>query len=701
MASISSLGIGSGIDIQSLVAGLIEAEGAAKSARLTRNEAIYEAKLSALSAVKSALSDFQGTFSQLKLTSTFNTYTASSSSSSTFTATASNGASEASYDIEVNQIAQSQKITSSAIADKTTSIGTGTLVVKFGTYTYDGMGVETGFSEDTGNSNSGTEIDITDGSMEGIRDAINHANIGVTASIIGVGTSGYQLVLSSETGAASAVNITVKAGTDSDGNEQNGTGLSTFAYDPTNDSGAGAVNSMTYTQAANDALLTVDGINIQQPNNTITNVIDKVTLTLKEADAGSTKTLNVSRNTSSIKDAVQGFVDGYNSLMALLNETSFYDSDSGNSGILIGDPTVRGIVTQIRNVLNSVTGDPLAQYNSLASIGILTSRDGTLEYDSSKLSDALSAKPDEVKHLLAGGFAKTNDVNMEILSVTDNIAEGTYGVNISQMPTQGVHSAPSFSLAVPTIFDLSGTHSLQLSVDGVASNLLTLTNQNYYTDNGNNTLLAGQALAGDLQTLINTDANLAAAGVGLTVNYDESGGNGQFIITSNRYGSSSSVQVTTSATGFSSDFNINVDAAANTGVSGAGTIGGETAVFDGQKMTGTGIYSGFVLNVIGGTTGDRPGIVVSGGNVTALDSLLDSFLDSEGFVQAKTDGINASIDDIQQQKEDLALRLEQLEARFIKQFSAMDTLVAQLNSTSSFLTSQLASISNISIPNKS
>ena len=181
MASISSLGIGSGLDIQSLVAGLIEAEGAAKSARLTRKEALYEAKLSALSAVKSALSDFQGTFSQLKLTSTFNTYTASSSSSSTFTATASNGASEASYDIEVNQIAQSQKITSSAIADKTTSIGTGTLVVKFGTYTYDGMGVETGFSEDTGNSNSGTEIDITDGSMEGIRDAINHANIGVIA----------------------------------------------------------------------------------------------------------------------------------------------------------------------------------------------------------------------------------------------------------------------------------------------------------------------------------------------------------------------------------------------------------------------------------------------------------------------------------------------------------------------------------------
>jgi len=691
MASISSLGVGSGIDIQNLVSSLVEAEGAAKSARLTRKEAIFGAKLSALSAVKSALSDFQGSFRSLNLTSTFNAYTASSSSSSTFTAIASNGASEATYDVEINQIAQSQKITSAAIADKTTAIGTGTLVFKFGTYTY-AAGVETGFSEDVSNANSGVEIDITGGSMEDIRDAINSADVGVTASIIGVGAAGYQLILSSETGEASGINVTVKAGTDSDGNEQDATGLSTFAYDPTDDSGAGAVNSMTYTQEALDSLLRVDGVSIQQSSNTISDVIEKVTLTLNEADVGSTKTLTVSRDTSSVETAVQDFVNGYNNLMALLNETSFYDSENGASGILIGDPTVRGIVTQMRNVLNTTSDDPLSKYNSLASLGILTKTDGTLEYDSTKLSAALADDPEDVKHFLAGGYAKTADLNMEILSVTDNISAGSYSVNISQMPIQGAHTAPTFNIAPPSMFDLAGTYSMQLSVDGVASNLLTLVNQNYYTDNGNNTLLAGQALAVDLESLINSDVNLAAAGARVTVQYDETGANGQFSITSNKYGNDSSVQVTTSATGFSTDFNINVDAAANSGIDGAGEIGGVAATFDGQKMTGSGIYAGFELNITGGTTGDRPPINVFGGNISSLSTLLDSFLDSDGFVDAKTDGLTASLVDIAEQKQVLEKRLVALEERLIKQFSAMDSLVAQLNSTSSFLTNQLKSL---------
>ncbi len=701
MAAISSLGIGSGLDIQGLVSGLIEAEGAAKGVRLTRKEAVYEAKLSALSAVKSALSDFQSTFSKLKLTSTFNSYSATSSSTSTFTASASNGALEAAYDVEVNQLAQSQKIVSTAIADKTTAVGTGTLVVKFGTYTYDGVGVETGFSEDVSNTNSGTEIDIIDGSMEGIRDAINDANIGVTASIINSG-SGYQLVMSSETGEASAINVTVKAGTDSDGNEQNATGLSAFSYDPTNNSGAGAVTSMSYTQAAEDALLLVDGVSIQNSSNTIADVIEDVTLNLKSADPGVTQSLTVDRNTAGVESAVQEFVDGYNTLMAIVDQTSFYDSENGNSGILIGDPTVRGVVTQVRNVLNNLTNDPLSEYNSLASIGILTARDGTFEYDSTKLSVALASKPDEVKHLLAGGAAKTSDLNIDILSVTDNIGAGTYGVNITQMPTQGAHVAPTFAIAPATMFDLAGAHSMQLSVDGVATNLLSLANSNYYTDNGNDTLLAGQAMATDLQTLINSDSNLVAAGASVLVAYIESGGgvNGQFTITSNKYGSNSSVEVTTSATGLSTSFNINVDAAANTGVSGVGTIGGEATTFDGQSMTGTGLYAGFVLNITGGTVGERSGIQVFGGNITSLSSLLDSFLDSDGFIDAKSDGLNASMEDIQQQRENLTLRLEKLEERYIKQFSAMDALVAKLNSTSSFLSSQLDSISNISIGKK-
>jgi len=698
MASISSLGVGSGIDIQSLVTGLVEAEGSAKSLRLNRKDAQFQAKLSALSAVKSALSDFQDTFSALKLTSTFSSYTASSTSTATFTATASSGAVLADYDVEVTQLAQSQKISSAAIADKSSLVGTGTLVFKFGTYTYDGAGAETGFTEDATNTNSGTEIAITGGSMEDIRDAINNADIGVTASIINVGTSGYKLTFSSETGEASALNVTVKAGTDSDGNEQDASGLSNFAYDPTNDSGAGAVTSMSYTQAAQDAMMVIEGLTVQKSSNTVSDVIENVTLNLKAADAGNTHSLSVGRNTSAIGEAVQGFVDGYNNLMALLNETTFYDSENGASGILIGDPTVRGIISQVRNVINSTVDDPTATYNSFASIGILTTRDGTFEYDASKLTAALSSNPDEVQFLLAGGSASTRDPDIEVVSVTNNIGEGIYGVNLTQVPTQGAYTAAAFNTGA--IFDLAGVHSFQLDVDGISTNLLTLANSNYFTDNGNNATLAGQAMAVDLQNLVNSDANLVAAGASVNVNFiADSPTTGHFEIASNKYGNSSSLQITTSATGLSTNFNINV-AAASSGQNGAGTIGGLAASFDGEVMTGSGLYAGFVLKVTGGAVGERLGISVTEGQMNKLNSLINSFLDSDGLIDSKTDGINASLDDISKQREDLAIRLESLESRLIKQFSAMDSLVAQLNSTSSFLSNQLDSLSSLANRNK-
>jgi len=118
------------------------------------------------------------------------------------------------------------------------------------------------------------------------------------------------------------------------------------------------------------------------------------------------------------------------------------------------------------------------------------------------------------------------------------------------------------------------------------------------------------------------------------------------------------------------------------------------ATFDGNRMTGTGLYSGFVVDVNGGNPGLRS-IEVTEGNITKLNSLINSFLDSDGLLQAKTNGLNASINDITEQRKQLALRLESFEARLLKQFGAMDSLVAQLNSTSSFLTNQLEQISNI------
>ncbi|MDX1812083.1 MAG: flagellar filament capping protein FliD, partial [Gammaproteobacteria bacterium] len=382
MASISSLGVGSGLDIQGLVTSLVEAEGASKTSRLDRKQVEYEAKLSMYSTVKSALSDFRSAFSGLKNTSSFNVLAANISNNDVFSASVSSSADIANYDIEVTQLAQAQRLNSAGFADKnSTVVGTGTLVLNYGTYTYDGGGNPTAFTADADAST--VKIDINGGTLEDIRDSINDAHAGVSANIVNDPVDGYKLVLTSDTGENNALNITWEARKDGSGNPIAGDDLSALAYDPNGTYGGTA--SLTETQNALSAKAAIDGVAITSESNTIKDAIDHVSLTLNGVSS-EVESLGIVRSTSNVEEAVQSFVDGYNNLMATLNSASFYNQDTGDTGILIGDATVRGIVNEIRGVLNNtVNKDPTVQYNSLASLGILTARDGSLEYDSSKL----------------------------------------------------------------------------------------------------------------------------------------------------------------------------------------------------------------------------------------------------------------------------------------------------------------------------
>ena len=663
--AISSLGVGSGLDIQGLVSSLVSAEGAGKSARLDRKEVDYQAKLSIMGSIKSALNDFQDTYSQLKLTSSFKSYTASSSDTSAFTAMASNGAELASYSITIDQIAQAHKLKSIEQADKTTSIGTGTLQ----------------FVQGDGTT---TDVDISDGSLEGIRDAINDANFGVDASIIYNG-SGYVLSLASDLGTDKAIS-SITATTTTTGS------LANF------ETGADPAVNLSDIQTAKDAIFSVNGVSITSQTNTITNIIDNVTINLLEADGGvSTETLTVGRDTSSVKEAVQSFIDGYNDLISGLNSATFYDADTEESGVLIGDPTVRGIVNQLRSVLNTTTGDSATEFNSFASIGILTTRDGTLEFDSTKLDAALLSKPEEVQQLLAGGKATVSNSDTEIISITDNIGEGSYIVDITSVPLRGTHQGGEFTPNAAS-FDLSAEADLSFSVviDGIASGALSIAALDY---TGVTDLDSGKNIAAAIQAAINNDATTNNRGYSSVVTFEDSSttpGDYVYKIASAQYGSTSSIEFIPGGASTLGNFLNTVGnvGAAETGTDGAGTIGNLAATFDGNRMTGSGIYAGFVLDVNGGSTGYRT-INVTAGNINKLDSLVDSFLDSDGLITSKTNGLNASIDDINSQREALALRLDALETRLIKQFSAMDSLVAQLNSTSTFLTNQLEQVANI------
>ncbi len=669
MANVSSLGVGSGIDIQSLVQQLVQAEALGPTARYDRKEAEYQAQLSSLGTIKSAMADFRASYLDLKLQSTFNTYTASSSDTDIFTASAENGAATGTQTVEVTQLAQAQSLASGTITDLSQVLGTGTLTFEFGTY-------DSGANTFTPNAAKPAQtVTITDGTLQGIRDAVNEADIGVTASIINDGT-GYRLVFQSESGAENGMRITVA---DDDGTNTDTAGLSQLAYDPTAASGSG--KNLTETIAAQDAQLRINGINITSSTNTITDAIENVTLELKSAAVGKINTLTISRDTGKVPEAVQSFVDAYNSLIESINAATSYDFETGEAGVLIGDPTLRGFVSQLRQTISTTVGDFSTPYNSFASVGITSAADGSLTFDESKLKAALEDKPDEVMRLFMGGSAEPPDAYIRYQNIPADLDPGRIPIEITQLASQGNYVGAAAGAAPG--FDLStGTYTLQVEVDGVQSASLTLAANNYGS---------GDAVAAALQSLINNDGNLASNGKGVVVSWDATAGN--FTIRSNSYGSASRVQIVAASTDMSANLGIGTAiGTATNGVDVAGTIGGGPATGAGRVLTGTDLYDGMELEITGGSLGYRGAITIEEGVLTRLDSLLDSYLDSGGLLENKTDGLNEAIDGINAQRADLADYLDQLEQRYLTKFSAMDVLVAQLNATSTYLAQQLSAL---------
>lgn len=361
MATIQSPGIGSGLDINSLVEKLVAAERAPGDAQLTRRESKATLQISALASLKGALSSFQETLDPLKDTDGFTPHAATSSDEDILTASALTGAATGSYQVEVLALAQSQQLASAPLASSSTVVGTGTLTISLGGKSFD------------------VEIDSSSSTLGGIRNAINKAtdNTGVQATIINEVNGSRLLLSSSKTGATQTITVTQSGG--------NG-GLNSLVYNP------GTLTNLTQLQAGQDAHLRVGGLtgyDHYSPTNAVSGLVDGVTLNLKSTTAANTPiTVNIANDTSAITDRVKAFIDGYNALASKMADLRSYDATTKVAGPLLGDSLLQGIESQLRSDLtNSVTG--LSGSNMLSSIGITRQLDGTLELDESKLSEAL------------------------------------------------------------------------------------------------------------------------------------------------------------------------------------------------------------------------------------------------------------------------------------------------------------------------
>lgn len=554
--AVSSTGSASTLDVASIVSQLMTVEQRPVLA-LDRKEAQYQAKISAYGGIKAALSQFQTAVQGLNVPAKFSANTATPSDLTVLTATASTSAAVGVHSVEVTKLAQAQKLVAPGQATTIAAIGVGTLTFDFGTIT---DAVPATFNAVTGQYGAGTTftsgnaaktvvIDSSHDTLEGIRSAINSAAIGVTASIVNDGgASPQRLVLTSNvSGKASSMKISVVGDA----------ALSALlANDPA------GTQHLSEVATAQNAELKVDGVAVSKTSNTVTDVLDGVSLTLNKIGASS---LNVARDTATIKTSVQGFVTAYNSLQKTLASVSAYDPKTKTAGLLQGESSVRNILSQINAAMTSPISGLTGTNTALTQIGISFQKDGSLALDANRLQSVINNNFSDIARLFTA-MGTTSDSQIQYLASSSVTQPGTYSVNITSLATGAVNAAGSIG---------------GLPADG-----------------------AGQAL---------------------------------------------------------------------TGQPGSGA-------------------SGLQIQVNGGAVGDRGTVTFTRGYADRLDKMIGNLLSTSGVVATQTAGLNQSVKDIGSRRDALNQRLSDTQARYTKQFSALNTLLGTMQQTSDFLTQQLANI---------
>ncbi len=369
--TLSAAGVGSGLDVNTLVSQLVAAKKTPLQNQIDSQKSTAQTQLSGIGQVSSALTALQSALSALTTGTAFGAHTVSTGDKTIITATAaaatSTGTAAAvngSYNIKVTQLATAMKASSGAFTDANTKVGTGTLSITVGDKTMN------------------VDIDDSVSSLASIRDKINKAsdNPGVTATIV-TGTDGAHLVLrSSQTGQDNGFTVSSSGG---DG------GLSALNYDPAATSG----NGFTVVDKAQNALYTIDGMDGSSDSNSVT-AIDGLTINL--LTTGST-TVNVTSDMSSATSAMNTFVAAYNSFATLYKNLTAYDKTSGSAGALIGDATLNSIKSTLTGILSGP-----ANGTSLSQLGVAFQLDGTLKIDNDKLTAALGSDGGKVKALFGG-----------------------------------------------------------------------------------------------------------------------------------------------------------------------------------------------------------------------------------------------------------------------------------------------------------
>ena len=368
MATISSPGIGSGLDVGSIITQLMAIERAPKD-KLASEATKTQTQISEVGKITSAVSKLRDLASKLASSSFWQQTTASSSNAAAVAVTSSSSAAASNFAVNVTKLAKAQSVVgATTFASATAFVGTGTLTLDMGSWD----ATQTNFTARTPASGASLTIEATD-TVESLRDKINAAGLGISASILTDATGARLVMRSKETGATNGFAVSVSGATGD---------LGSLAYP------ALGAKTATMNNAGSDASATINGLAVTSATNVLTNVLDGVSLTLN-ATTTSEVTINVASDTEAMKKVMQDFASAYSEVVRTIATNTKYDAASKKAGPLQGDNAIVSVLSRMRGIVGMSSG-AAAAFPRLSDIGFEQQRDGSLTVNETRLKNALS-----------------------------------------------------------------------------------------------------------------------------------------------------------------------------------------------------------------------------------------------------------------------------------------------------------------------
>lgn len=666
MPAITINGLVSGIDTDNIVSGLLDIQQQQLD-RMALRKTEVQRKQAAFSTLESRMLSLRSDAGVLGRTSSnpLTKLSVTTSDTEAISATASASAVSGVYSLTVNSKAAAHQVASQGFADADAEITQGTFEIRLG----------------SGDVKTIT-IDSNNATLSGLASAINASGAGVSASIVkdsAGGSTPWKLLLTgTKTGADNAISVT-----------NNLAASGGTATKPN-------LDFLNPVQAAADAEVTLGSgagaITVSSDTNRFDDLIAGVSFELMQVSDGQQVSLTVARDTAGAVTAVQDFVDSFNAVLGFIDDNSTYNTSTNEGGVFLGNAGTIRIQQTLRSTIQDVVpgANPLA--NRLSAVGLSFTDKGRLQFDQSKLQDALNGEvdgvdADDVKKLFALGGESTNSGISFLLGSSRTKSSATaYDVDITQAAEQATITGAS-NLPASTVIT-SSNRTLSLDLDGKAATV-TLSDGTY----------TAQQLADHLESVINDSEDLPGREIKVSLN------GSKLVLTSASYGSSSKVSVT----GGSAVTDLGLTTSlTDTGrdVVGSFIVDGQTEVAVGRGRVLSGdpdnentadLQVQVTLTSSQVSSGVEGSLTVTRGLASALDQVLGDLLNVEdGLLSSIDEGYTSQLDSIQASIDRQQATFDRQKESLLTQFQALETAISQMQATGNYLSAQLANLPSLS-----